>query len=249
MSKVVLITGCSSGFGYLTAKYLAGKGFVVIPTVRKEKDLKVLPNTVLLDVTWDEEKINAVINKIIKQYKRIDVLINNAGYGLLGKVEDISAEVASDQMETNFIGPLKMIRSVIPTFKSQESGLIINISSVLGLFSIPEYGIYSASKFALEAMSQALRLEVEKYNIKIAVVNPGAFKTKFNANAKSVSVAKNSEVDDSPDPKIIGELIHKIIDTPNPKQNYLVGKEALQVRLLTKLPSNIKNYILRKYST
>ncbi len=245
-SKIVLITGCSSGFGYVTAKYLISQGYTVIPTVRKNSDLKLFPKTVLLDVTWPSEKIDAVVSAVIKQYQRIDVLINNAGYGLLGPIADINEDQAKAQFETNFFGSLKMIKSVLPAMKEQKSGLIINISSVLGLFSIPEYGVYSASKYALESLSAALRLEESKNGIKVVVVNPGSFNTKFYDNAQTTG-EKFSSADYALTPDPLGKLIEKIIETKRPKQNYLVGHEARAVKLLLSLPPFLKYLLLQKY--
>jgi short-subunit dehydrogenase len=247
MNKTVLITGCSSGLGLSTTNYLRDKGFIVIPTVRKESDLKLLPGSVLLDVTWSQEKIDKVIKEIALKYGAIDCLINNAGYGYQGLIEKADETAVRNQFETNFIGVFKMIKSFLPIMKKRKSGMIINISSILGLISIPEYGIYSASKFALEAMSKALRMEVEKDNIKVVVVNPGGFKTDFNK--KSIY---NYEIDFTPKgygllPIEFSKLIEKILLTDKPKNNYIIGKESLSVRLIRALPDFLTDPIMKKY--
>jgi len=248
MSKIVLITGCSSGFGYITAKSLSERGFTVIPTARKKSDLKVLPNTVQLDVTWSQLKINRFIDSVIKKYGRIDVLINNAGYGHLGLIGDLTADDVRGQLETNFVGSFKVIKSVLPHMRQMESGLILNVSSMLGLFSIPNHGIYSASKFALEGLSQSLRLEEAKSGVKVVMVNPGVFATSFREKIKVAPKAVR-EIPSGANPLLFAKLVEKIINTKNPQPRYIVGKEALTVRTLLKMPTFLKDILLRHYFT
>jgi len=236
MSKVVLITGCSSGFGYITAKYLAGKGSTIIPSVRKKSDLAKLPNTVLLDVTWSQLKINRFIDSVIEKYGRVDVLINNAGYGHYSPLENITDLDAKKQFETNFFGPLKVIRAVLPQMKKQKGGLIINVSSLLGLFVIPSLGIYSASKYSLEAYSAALRLELQKNNIHVTVINPGRFATSFGHQEKPTGA----------NPLIFAKLIEKILRSSNPRDRYLVGKESIPISILLSLPLFIREAVFKK---
>lgn len=236
MAKVVLITGCSSGFGFVTAKHLAETGYTVIPTVRKKSDLALLPNMELLDVTWPQLKINRFIYSVIERYGHIDVLINNAGYGAIGRLEDISELDAKNQFETNFFGVHKIIKSVLPGMKSQKNGLIINISSILGLFSIPEYGIYAASKHALEAYSTSLRLEHKKNNIQVTLINPGRFATSFHRTGKATDA----------DPILFAKLVEKILRSDHPKDRYLVGKESLRISTILSLPLSIREAILKK---
>lgn len=236
MSKVVLITGCSSGFGYITAKYLAEKDYTVIPTVRKKSDLSGLPNTIQLDVTWEQEKIDEIISRLIKQHGRIDVLINNAGYGQAGPLESLSEADSRNQFDTNFFGPLKVTRAILPQMKKQKGGLIINVSSLLGLFVIPFLGIYSASKYAFEAYSAALRLELQKKNIHVTIINPGRFATSF----------QHTEKPTGSDPILFARLIEKILNSDHPKDRYLLGKEALMIRILLSLPLSIREAIFKK---
>lgn len=235
-SKIILITGCSSGFGYVTAKYLGEKGYTVIPTVRKKSDLTKLPNTGLLDVTWPQLKINRFIYSVIKKYGRIDVLINNAGYGHYSPLENITDLDAKKQFETNLIGPLKVTRAVLPFMKKQKGGLIVNVSSLLGLFVIPSLGIYSASKYALEAYSTAIRLEQQKNNIKVTIINPGRFTTSFGHQEKPTGS----------DPIHFARLVEKILDSDHPKDRYLVGKESIPIGILLSLPLFIREAIFKK---
>ena len=246
MKKVILITGCSSGFGLTTAKYLSDKGYTVVPTMRKKEDLSLLPNSVQLDVTWEQEKIDKVIADVVKKFGGIDVAFNNAGYGYQGYVEYAEIDEVKRQFETNFFGVFKVIKAVLPYMKKVKKGLILNTSSILGLISIPEYGIYSASKFAVEAMSKALRLEIEKDNIKVVVINPGGFKTEFNK--KSVY---NYKIDFKPkgyglEPIELSRLVEKIIETDKPKNNYIIGKEALSIKLIRMLPDSISEMLIKK---
>lgn len=247
MKKVVLITGCSSGFGLTTSKYLAERGFEVVPTVRKKEDLDLLPGMVLLDVTWSQETINEVIQKIIAKYGRIDCVVNNAGFGSLGRIENSTEEIIQKQFNTNFFGTFKVIKAVLPKMKKQGGGMIINISSVLGLISTPDHGVYAASKFAVEALSSALRLEERKNNIKVVVVEPGAFKTKFYPKAENHTDDTFSPDGYGLNPVVFSKLIEKIIKSEHPKPSYIVGREKPLMILLRYLPQGIKESLLEKY--
>lgn len=240
MKKVILITGCSSGFGYLTTKLLSSKGHFVYAGVRQEKDLELFNDTnvkpVLLDITWSQGKINNVVNKIFEKEGKIDVLVNNAGFGFLGTVGSFTVEEVKEQFETNFFGQLKMIKSVLPFMRKEKKGLIINISSISGLFTSAFYGVYSSSKFALEALTTALRNEEEINGIKVVSVNPSSHETKFWQNTKipnesnpmnnQIRMTINKLAKFRRDPINVVKVIEKIIDTGSPKKNYLVGPEA-----------------------
>lgn len=247
MDKVVLITGCSSGLGLESAKYLAEKGYTVIPTVRKEKDIVVLPLAIQLDVTWKQERIDKLIAEVIKRYGRIDCLVNNAGYGYQGLVENAEEVDVRDQFETNFIGVFKVIKAVLPYMKREKKGLIINVSSILGLISIPKYGIYSASKFAIEAMSKALRYEEENTGLKVVVINPGGFKTYFNKNSLFNNQKDADRKSYGYEPIEFAKLVEKIINTDEPKNNYIIGGEAASIRFIRFLPEFLREVILKKY--
>lgn len=245
--QVVLVTGASSGIGLVSSKYLSAFGYQVIPAVRKKSDLGQLPNSILLDVTWNQDRINKTIQSVFTRFGHIDVLINNAGFGHLGSIRDSEEGEFRDQLEVNLFGTYKMIKSVLPIMKKQKHGLIINISSILGLFSIPDFGLYSASKFAIEGLSQSLRLEEAGNNIKVVVVNPGSFKTKFYQN----SIGKSS-VDYDPEgfgepPLAVAKLLRKIIETKHPKMSYLVGKEKLMVKGIISLPGFLRDRLMKKY--
>lgn len=177
--KVVLITGATSGIGLAAAKAFQQKGWKVWAGYRQciPSELKELENISFchLDVK-DECLIQLAIENVIKKDKRIDALVNNAGYGLIGAEECVSINEAKDLFDVNFFGALRLIQAVLPTMRQQRSGHIINISSGVGIYSLPGLGLYSASKFALEALSESLAATLAHWNIKVAIVEPGFVK-------------------------------------------------------------------------
>jgi len=195
---VVLITGASSGIGKAAAEYLMKNGYKVYGTSRKEQAdctyegssggfIKMLK----LDVC-SEESIEKAVNCIMKEEGRINILINCAGFGIAGSVEDTSIDEAYKQFDTNFFGVLRMCRSILPIMRAQKKGLIINVSSIAGLISIPYQSMYSASKFAIEAATEALRCEVKPFGINVSLVEPGDTKTGFTCKREFTQGSKNS---------------------------------------------------------
>jgi NAD(P)-dependent dehydrogenase (short-subunit alcohol dehydrogenase family) len=189
--KVWLITGSSSGFGRALAQAALERGYRVVATARQPEQLQELRDrypdrvlTVALDVT-DEQSVQQAVAAALSAYDRIDVLVNNAGYGAFGAIEEFSADDIRQQFEVNFFGLLNVTRAVLPTMREQRSGHILNISSVGGFASFSGAGIYSASKFALEGASEALAQEAKPLGIKVTIVEPGAFRTAFRTNASS----------------------------------------------------------------
>lgn len=183
MGKNIFITGASSGIGKTIAEYLAGKGHHVLGTSRKKELTNSKFELIPLDVT-DQASVHAAIQLGIKKLSTIDVLINNAGYGLYGSLEDTSIKEAKDQFETNYFGVVRMVNESLPHFRANGKGLIINISSMAGLIGMPFQGHYSASKFALEGYTEALRMELKPFNIDICNINPGDFRTTFTSNRR-----------------------------------------------------------------
>jgi NAD(P)-dependent dehydrogenase (short-subunit alcohol dehydrogenase family) len=180
-----LITGVSSGFGRCLAEQVIARGDYVIGTVRKTTDVEKFTKdfdgrgeAVMMDVDHTDQIRTGVAN-ILKQHQRIDVLVNNAGYGLFGAVEEVSEAEARAQMETNFFGPLALTQAVLPSMRAARGGHIVQISSIAGFRSTPGLGLYNASKYALEGFSEALALEVAPFGIKILIVEPGPFRTKW----------------------------------------------------------------------
>ena len=182
-SQVWFITGASSGFGEAFARYALAQGHRVVATARDTGKLAALaasaPERVLahpLDVTR-EGAAEAAVTAAVERFGRIDVLINNAGYGIVGAVEETSAPALHAQMDTNFFGAAAVIRAALPVLRAQRAGAIVNISSMGGQMSFAGFGAYSASKFALEGLSEALAAEVAPFGIKVLIVEPGAFRT------------------------------------------------------------------------
>lgn len=183
MEKVVLITGTSSGVGKETARYFAAQNWKVIATMRnpeKETDLKDLDNVFLtrLDVEFPDT-ISTAIAAGIKKFGKIDVLINNAGFGQQGLFEGISDAKIRKQFEVNVFGPMNVIKGILPFFRDWQSGTIINITSGAGRVTVPMWSVYHASKFAIEGFTEALSFELASQNIKTKIVAPGAIATNF----------------------------------------------------------------------
>ena len=181
MNKVVLITGCSSGIGRDLAQRLAQAGYTVVATARNVKSIESLDADLKLslDVT-QAESIQTAVEATLQKFGRIDVLINNAGYAQVGAIEELSDEQIQQMYDVNVFGVMRMVRAVVPYMRKQNAGQIINISSIAGKVVTPVNGAYSSTKFALEAISDALRLELEPFNIQVILIEPGAIKTHFD---------------------------------------------------------------------
>ena len=238
MSKVVLITGGSSGIGKSVGDFLQQNGFVVYGTSRNP-DLvldSVFP-LVALDVR-NEESIRTAIAKVISIAGRIDIVINNAGIGITGPLEEIPMEAIRNNFETNLFGPIEVMKAVLPHMREQQSGLIINVTSIAGYMGLPYRSVYSASKGALELITEALRMEVKSFNIQITNIAPGDFATNIASGRFHAPVIKGSayedsyssilkmmdaHVDDGSDPIEMAEAVYTIIQNPYPKIHYKVG--------------------------
>lgn len=187
MEETALITGCSSGIGRATAELFAEEGWTVYATSRDPADIADLAEagceTAELDVTAPAD-VERVRDRMVEETGRVDCLVNNAGYAQYGPVEDIPADRLHEQYDVNVYGPHRMVRAVLPTMREQGEGTIINISSVSGRVSAPGYGAYAGSKFALEAMSDALRAEVEGLGVEVVLVEPGPVETGFDDRAR-----------------------------------------------------------------
>jgi NAD(P)-dependent dehydrogenase (short-subunit alcohol dehydrogenase family) len=185
--RVVLLTGASSGFGRAIAAALAQDGHRVFATMRA-RDAAPVPGTthLALDVT-DEASVANCVAEVIRIGGRVDVLVNNAGLGIAGAIEDTTVEEAQAQFDTNLFGLHRMCRAVLPHMRRQGSGHIINMSSLAGQIAIPFQGFYSASKFAIEGYSEALRMEVRRYGVQVSMIEPGDFATAFTANRRMVA--------------------------------------------------------------
>lgn len=264
MSKVVLITGGSSGIGKSIGEFLQEKGFTVYGTSRNPKNY---PNSkfpiVALDVTM-ADTITSCITEVLEQESRIDVLINNAGAGITGPIEEIPDAEIKRNFETNFFGPINVIKAVLPAMRSQNSGLIINITSIAGYMGLPFRGVYSASKGALELITEAFRMELKDFNIEMTNVAPGDFATNIAAGRYHAPVLEDSpykekygdsltmmdeHVDEGNDPKEMAEAIYKVIETKSPKIHYKVGAFMQKFSIVLKriLPDKMYEKLLMNH--
>lgn len=250
--KVSIVTGSSSGIGLETALTLARNGYFTYATMRNpEKDAPIknalkkenLPIKVIqLDVIDDESLKNA-INHVTSEAGRIDVLVNNAGYGLVGALEELTMEEIKAQYETNLFGLVRVIQAVLPTMRKQRSGRILNLSSGAGLFGYPGGSAYVSSKFAVEGLSESMAYELEPFGIRVILIEPGFVQTNF---ANSMVIAKKAQDPTSPYSQMMqriaassselaksgssADLVANVIldaaTNPNPRLRYLVGKDV-----------------------
>ncbi len=243
----IVITGASSGIGKTVATYLASKGHRVIGTSRNQEGLFENFELVKLDVTSDDSVENFTKN-VFHKISTIDVLINNAGFCVSGPIESISIEETKTQIDTNYLGVVRVTQKFLPHFRARNFGYILNISSMAGLIGMPFQAHYSASKFALEGFTEALRLELSPFNIKVCNINPGDFKTNFTTNRKIsktitpayqtkfeqvLSIYENDEKNGS-DPILIAKLIDGLIKKKNLKIRYIVGKPSQTIAISLK---------------
>ncbi len=261
MKKNILITGASSGIGKICANYLTNCGNHVIGTSRKSYIDDFGYPIIQMDVT-DAASVSCAISRVTTEFGNIDVLINNAGMGIAGPIISTPLTEAKLQFETNFFGLLQVSQHVANHMKQQHGGLIINMSSIAGKVGLPFQGLYSASKFAVEGVSQAMRMELAVNNIKVVLVNPGDFKTNFTQNRvihqesdtetvafqKALDIINKNETNGG-DPIEIAKVIHRIIRSKNPKTNYFVGSsgEKIFTRMINYLPSKQIEKILSRF--
>lgn len=239
---VVLITGASSGFGRLTAQLLACHNFRVFGTSRRASPgssagiFEMLP----LDVQSDES-VHGCVEIVLKRAGRIDVLINNAGYGLSGAAEETTMDEAQALFETNFFGSVRMVNAVLPYMRQQQHGHIINLSSVVGMAGVPFEGFYAASKHAIEGYSESLRYEVRPFNIHVSMIEPAGFETNFGSalqkasvpieayaevRERAVSVLEEDMLQGGADPILIAAIVLRILQSPAPRLRYPAGNDA-----------------------
>jgi short-subunit dehydrogenase len=272
-STTVLITGASSGIGYATALYLAEKGYTVIGTSRSAERLEMLSNEIaerglpvhpiVLDINSDDA-VREVLPRLIEEHAGIDVLVNNAGYGLWGPGGSLSIDELRTQFETNFFAPFKLTKLVLPGMIERRHGTIVNISSVLGQIGTPFNGAYVSTKFALEGLSEAMRTELWPFGVRVTVVEPGLYATEFQQNQLR---ADEANLPDSPyreyidkynnrhgsfdrlskDPIAVSKVIHKIIRSKRPRFRYAVGAES-HLGILGKryLPQRLFQFMLSR---
>lgn len=261
---VALITGCSTGIGRASAQYLAARGWRVFATARRLESVSDLAGesieTLQLDVT-DERSMSAAVAEAGARAGRIDALVNNAAYGFNAPLEMIPPTEMRRLLETNFVGAMRMIQLVAPIMRAQAAGRIVNISSVVGRIAVPFSGLYNASKFALEAASDALRVELRPWNIRVIVVEPGFTATAFHENSRRVS----SPVRDRPDSPYypftqrarrlrsrvsgfsaehVARVVHRALTARRPRARYAGTPDArLFLALIPLAPTWLKDWV------
>ncbi|MCV6629266.1 MAG: SDR family oxidoreductase [Flavobacteriaceae bacterium] len=263
--KVVLITGGSSGIGLAIGKYLLNKNFRVYGTSRNPdrlpdfKDFTLLP----LDVT-KPESAKDVLTHLMQLEGKIDVLINNAGIGITGAIEETPNEEMEQAFQTNFYGPINMMKAVLPIMRNQQSGYIINVTSIAGYMGSPYRGVYSATKGALQLITEAVRIETKKFGVKICTLAPGDFATNIAQGRYHTPVLKGSpyqkeyqqilhsidrDVDAGGDPIAVGKIVYKILKTKKPKPHYSVGAFMQRFSIVLKrlLPNKVYEKLLTKH--
>jgi NAD(P)-dependent dehydrogenase (short-subunit alcohol dehydrogenase family) len=257
--NVALVTGSSSGIGFETVLLLARSGFHTYASMRNlEKSKKIteiankkkLPlQVVQIDVN-DEGSVEEAIDKIVAENKGIDVLVNNAGYGLFGSLEDLSIEEIKAQFETNFFGAIRLTQKVLPAMRMQNSGgTIVNVSSVGGLVGVPVLSAYNSTKFALEGLSESMSYELEQFGIRVVIIEPGFIRT--NIMNSSISAKKSLEskspyfslmqkvqnyfksmmdnASSSSPPEEVAKTILQAITSENPQLRYTVGNDSATI--------------------
>src|SRR5262245_59735165 len=250
---VVLVTGASSGVGQATAELLSRRGFTVFGTSRNPAQATFAAPVVMvpLDVRTDES-VRACVETVIDRGGHIDVLINNAGHELAGALEELSPDEMRGQFETNFFGVVRMVNAVLPVMRRRKRGHIINVSSLSGLSPIPFLGMYSATKFALEGYTEALRHEVKPFNVRVSLTEAGFLKTPM-MNHRQVGTNRIPEYDPwrqraldavqafekkGPGPEVVAKTLLEIVSSHTPRLRYLIGREAHSVvRLRRFLPA------------
>ena len=253
--RVVLITGASSGVGQSTARLLSQKGYKVFGTSRNPAGAEIIPAVEMLplDVRTDDS-VRACVDAVSTLAGRIDVLINNAGHELAGALEELTPEEAKAQFETNFFGVVRMVNAVLPLMRRQKHGHIINVGSLSGLSSVPFLGIYSASKFALEGYTEALRHEVRPFNIHVSLTEASFLKTPMMSHRQVGSNrmtaydpwrqralnAIRAYEEKGPGSEVVAEKLLEIISSNTPRLRYLIGQQAKSVANLRRfLPAGM----------
>jgi len=259
---VVLVTGTSSGIGKSCAEHLATRGFTVFGTQRRPPTGSSSAfATLAMDVDSDES-VQQAIAEILNRVGRLDAVINNAGYAVMGSVEDTSIAEARAQLETNFFGVLRVCHAVLPIMRQQREGRIINISSLAGILGVPFSGIYSASKFAIEGMTESLRLETRHLGIKVSLVEPGDFDTGLPAARQmtaasqtspayreffaAVKAAQDKDEAVAPKPQAVAYLVEHILRSSSPRLRYSVGRlgQRIVIPLKRYLPQGLFEWVL-----
>jgi short-subunit dehydrogenase len=261
--KVVLITGASSGIGKACASHLASLGHTVYGTSRKGGDAIGSVRMIPMDVT-DDRSVADGVDRVVRAEGRLDALLNNAGYGIAGAVEETSIREAQQQFDTNFFGMFRLTKAVLPRMRERRSGLIVNMGSIGGLISIPFQSFYCATKFAIEGFTEALRMEVRGFGVRVALIEPGDHQTNFTrsrirtqesqkegsayrpAFEKALGVMERDE-QNGPSPDGIARRVAAILSDRSPALRHPVGMflQRFAVTLKSALPGGVFESIIR----
>jgi short-subunit dehydrogenase len=267
MPKVILITGAASGIGRAIGDHLSSKGFNVYGTSRNPQNADNTISFPLLKLDLaDHSSIKKAFNVVISKEGRLDVLVNNAGAGITGPIEETPNDEIKKAFQTNFFGSMDMIKTALPIMRKQGSGLIINITSVAGYMGLPYRGIYSASKAALEITTEALRMELKQFGIKLTNIAPGDFATNIAAGRYHSPVLEdspykeqykdtlnmmNEHVDSGEDPIKVAHKVYQVIHRSNPRVRYTVGAFLQKMSIVLKriLPGKVyEKMIMNHYN-
>lgn len=259
--KIVVITGASSGIGEATARLLAHNGYRVFGGARDPKRAKPVSGVTFgtLDVT-DDASVANFVDWVLSEAGKIDVLINNAGVSLAGPVENTSIAEAMKVFDVNVFGPLRMIRAVVPSMRSARSGLVVNISSVLGFLPAPFMGIYASSKHALEGMSESLDHEIRDFNVRVILMEPTFTNTNLDVNAATTEAPLGvyadqadatmktvlAQIKSAPAPSLVAEKILAALKGPYKMRRPVGGQATLLSRLRRFMPAKAVDGSLRK---
>ena len=270
MTETVLITGCSSGIGRETALSFLADGWEVYATARNPADVETLgeegANIATLDVTEDDD-VERVVSRIVDEHGHVDCLVNNAGYGQPGPVEDVPIEQVHDQFDVNLYGPLRLTRAVLPHMRERGTGTVVNVSSAVGRIAVPGMGIYSGSKFALEGVTDSLRGEVAEYGVDAVLVEPGPVDTNFyeHANGEIDGVERSGAYErfyqmygdrqavdggmpGAVSPKAVADTILDAANVQDPDPRYPVGTSAKVAEYGRLVPAKWRDRLYETFS-
>jgi|HubBroStandDraft_6_1064221.scaffolds.fasta_scaffold32667_3 NAD(P)-dependent dehydrogenase (short-subunit alcohol dehydrogenase family) len=264
--KVVLITGATSGIGQACANHLSGRGWRVFGTRRGSSSASA-NGTPFEMITMDvdnDASVQAGVETLLSKVGRLDAVVNNAGFSLMGPIEHTSTEEAKAQMETNFFGVLRVCRATLPALRQQGGGHIVNVSSLAAVVGLPFSGLYSASKFALEGLSESLRHETRPFGVRVVLVEPGDFRTPITAKRRTTQASaandtyrsafeqfklkQDQDEAQAPDPLAVAQLIEAILRNPRPRMRYSVGMmgQRIVVPLKRFLPQALFEWLFRR---
>jgi NAD(P)-dependent dehydrogenase (short-subunit alcohol dehydrogenase family) len=264
--KTAVVTGSSSGIGFETSLLLAKNGFRTYATVRNPDKAKAIRDILdkgelpirLIELDVDSDKsVEDAVHKINDESKRIDVVVNNAGYALVGALEDLSMDEIKAQFETNVFGAIRIMKAVLPIMRKQKGGTIVNVSSMGGKVALPLCPAYHGTKFALEGLSESMRFETDSYGVKIILIEPGTIRTNFLSNAKlgqktaepsspyspklqTLRKAWGPIFDKGTPPEEVANVILKAVTSDNPSMRYMIGDDAIQMMQARKGMSDLE---------